>query len=571
MKNNKQKLLKGNKVISLILAIVIILTTLFSTFAASVSAASITPTPKASPAPTLTPEQAEAKESVLKGFSKFEYKNYEWPESLTVGKLSIKIAEKIYNIRGNKQKKPKYWTNSETEGEMKDFYSSTNWHNFSGMLESVEISNLCKAILTEEVAAYEELMDRAATYYGFSAYKEIFKAIAQARFNEYKDDYNNAKQKGLINNTGDDLFDLFHIDGSWIDGGKTPVGDVKTISPTPTSIPISAAPNSTPTPMPTGVKPPTETSMFTVSESINYAADAFSRILNDAVFPSPYNTDGLLPVVQSFEFGGDSDSIKQQYSKSSVKLEGFPNFISFEQFHSVEKARMEEYNQNKDSENGEDEEIDHDKIIEKYAAVIANKATRTSQADEYGKYKYSDQKFYEKVFANYQCSGGGSMDYGQMPEEMKQILRECMKTWDSRVTKERREIIQQGVLLYGVEYSMASDKRNNPSIEHPKYLDCSAFVGQCYWRAGVMDSGTVHWPTGEFARHFQEIPESELIPGDIAQKTWTPGGFGPDEHIGIYIGSIGGTKYYIHCTGSQAVVIDSYSGFVHFGRKPGFK
>ena len=36
-------------------------------------------------------------------------------------------------------------------------------------------------------------MDAAAEKYGFKPYKEIFKAIAQARFNEYKDDYATAK------------------------------------------------------------------------------------------------------------------------------------------------------------------------------------------------------------------------------------------------------------------------------------------------------------------------------------------------------------------------------------------
>ena len=107
--------------------------------------------------------------------------------------------------------------------------------------------------------------------------------------------------------------------------------------------------------------------------------------------------------------------------------------------------------------------------------------------DYYGEYKYSDQFFYQKVFENYTCTGGGSMDYGELPEEMKEILRKCMRTWDSRVTKERREIIQQGVLLYGVTYSM--DARNSPSYENPKYLDCSSFVGQCYWRSKVATQG----------------------------------------------------------------------------------
>lgn len=50
----------------------------------------------------------------------------------------------------------------------------------SCMYETVELSNSCEAVLSDEVAKYEDLMDKAAEDNGFKTYKEIFKAIAQA-------------------------------------------------------------------------------------------------------------------------------------------------------------------------------------------------------------------------------------------------------------------------------------------------------------------------------------------------------------------------------------------------------
>lgn len=84
-------------------------------------------------------------------------------------------------------------------------------------------------------------MDKKADEYGFTMYKEIFKAMAQTRFNEHKKAYENAKRKGKIGKDKDhpenDEFDLFHIDGSWIDGGDTPVGEAKGPTPTPSPSP----------------------------------------------------------------------------------------------------------------------------------------------------------------------------------------------------------------------------------------------------------------------------------------------------------------------------------------------
>ena len=147
--------------------------------------ASITPTPT----PKLTKEDKAALESIMTGLSKFKFAGYEWTNSLTVGGLAFSVAESLYTMRNSKTKDSILWNDDEMVNEMKDFYSSTNWTKFEGMQETVQISNSCEAVLSEEVQQYESLLDKAADKNGFKIYKEIFKAIAQARFNENKKEY----------------------------------------------------------------------------------------------------------------------------------------------------------------------------------------------------------------------------------------------------------------------------------------------------------------------------------------------------------------------------------------------
>lgn len=596
------------------------------------AAESPTPTPTLgaveSPTPTPTAKEKKAMESIMPGLSKFDFQAYKWPGSVSVGTLAYSMAESLYTMRNSETKKPLLWNNDDdVTQDMKNFYSSTNWNNFEGMYETIEISNFCQAVLSDEVKQFEDLMDAAAEKYGFKPYKEIFKAIAQARFNEYKDNYATAKaikgnevekevtttdKKGntTTKKTGnpDFKFDLFHINGSWLaraeNGDETPVGSLvaPTASPMPTPLPWDDI-SGTPVPPPATPWPDADEeseaqkkwhrdngSCYTVADSIDIAAQAFSRIIQDACYPSPYSTETLMSAVQGFEFGGDSEAIKNRFSTTSTKLSGFTKFVTFTSYcdqQSMASKKQEE-------ESSSDEEVDYDSIIKRYAKVIADGAKRTDEGkekkdDKYGEYKYSDQFFYQKVFENYKCTGGGSMDYGELPESMKEILRKCMQTWDSRVTKERREIIQQGVLLYGVTYSMGLNgdpPRNSPSPENPKYLDCSSFVGQCYWRAGVLGRNAIGWCTGDFAsssNQMKQISEDELIPGDMGQLYWHPGGSGAKEHIGIFIGKVDGQSYYIHCTGSspeapgvkhppgKGIVISAPGYFKAFGRYMGLK
>lgn len=525
---------------------------------------------KATPTPTTMPKkEKKTLEKIMKGLSTFHYKAYEWA-GLTVGGMPFALAEGIYNISDlntDGTKTPIFWKNEDTESEMKDFYSSTNWNEFEGMYETVELSNSCEAVLSDEVAKYEDLMDKAAEDNGFKTYKEIFKAIAQARFNEHKDEYEAMKKD--IKGEGSDKFDLFHINGSWL--ADTSNGDVTPVSSKANVSPKDEYGEDERLNLANKKK---EAGKYTVQESIDAAAKAFANMVEEAVYPSPYNTDSLICVVQGFEFGGSSKAIKNQYNRSPLKLDEETGFVTFTDYCNNKASSSK-------NQSAEKEEVDYDSIIEAYAKVIAHGEERANADDENGKYKYSDQKFYQKVFENYKCSGGGSgnLDMGQLPDDMKEILKKCMATWDSKVTKERREIIQQGVMLYGVTYDM--NARNSPSYESPKYLDCSSFVGQCYWRSGVAakeGQSAADWATPSISSTFTEISESQLIPGDVGQKHW-PGNAGGEDHVGIYIGTVNGTKYWLHCTGGytdgiyhapgKAIKINNYSGFAHFGRYPG--
>ena len=107
-------------------------------------------------------------------------------------------------------------------------------------------------------------------------------------------------------------FDLFHINGSWLaraeNGDKTPVGSLvaPTASPMPTPLPWGDI-SGTPVPPPATPWPDADDeseaqkkwhrdngSCYTVADSIDIAAQAFSRIIEDACYPSPYSTETLL-------------------------------------------------------------------------------------------------------------------------------------------------------------------------------------------------------------------------------------------------------------------------------------
>ena len=115
---------------------------------------------------------SKALEDIMKGLSSFTFEGYEWPNTLTVGGSAFSIANTLFTKRHSDTKKSSLWKeNAEVCAGALNFYSSTDWTKFSGMFESVEIENSCRAELTKEVEAYEDLMDAAADKYGFTKYK----------------------------------------------------------------------------------------------------------------------------------------------------------------------------------------------------------------------------------------------------------------------------------------------------------------------------------------------------------------------------------------------------------------
>ena len=136
----------------------------------------------------------------------------------------------------------------------------------------------------------------------------------------------------------------------------------------------------------------------------------------------------------------------------------------------------------------------------------------------------------------------------------------------------RKAVIEKGVSLYGkVTYSM--DKRLQPSMDNPRYLDCSSFIGWSFYYAGIKD-GLPHWTTGNFVdgSSFRGISHNELIPGDVGLKnTIASGG---SNHVGIYLGkSASGQDVWLHCTTSEGfsgVHINTYGNFRIFYRHKSF-
>lgn len=490
----------------------------------------------------------EPLDEIMEGLSSFKQEKFAGVKTLELDEMVFSVIEMIY---GEKVNNDNVWWNREKQEDVKNIYSTTDWNKFIGMYETVELTAGAKALLTEEVRQYEALLDAAAEEFGFKAYKELFKAIAQARFNKNKLNYQKAKKKGRISGDGSDRYDLFAIDGSWLvdntTGGSTPVGAAKAPTPTPTPTPVPTIPplideetgeiielepiEGTPTPMPPAPESPN--AKFTVKESIDIAAKSFAAILQDACWPSPYEKDMLVGVVEGFEFGGDSSSIRDRIISYEQSLPGYKGFITFSAYYNIRKE--------------DDTEVKT--IIDNYAKVVAHGKTR-SESEAYGKYKYSDQKFYEKVFEVYETSGPTDMDFGQIPSNEAEILKGCMQGWGSEVTAERQDLIQQGVLLYGVKYSM--ELRNSPSYQNPRYLDCSSFVGQCFWRAKIAGAEAVHWCTGDYiGGQFHSISREQLIPGDVGLINTI--GAGGSNHVGIYIGNYNGKDYFMHCSRGSGI------------------
>lgn len=108
-----------------------------------------------------------------------------------------------------------------------------------------------------------------------------------------------------------------------------------------------------------------------------------------------------------------------------------------------------------------------------------------------------------------------------------------------------------------------------------KGLDCSGFVGWAYYTAGITWSGFACGGDAESGYVFMATPSMRMVDSmsEIAFEDIQPGdiGFignsasGKSDHTGIFLGlNTEGIATWIHCSGSQGAVCNTYDGFKVF-------
>lgn len=201
-------------------------------------------------------------------------------------------------------------------------------------------------------------------------------------------------------------------------------------------------------------------------------------------------------------------------------------------------------------------------------------------AAKYGWNGYGDPEYVDHVLRYYEYSSGDvnfSKD-GITNQEAILQLEELMQSWPE-MDGRRKNVISKGAALIGkVTYSMGAG-RDDPS-DHPTVKDCSSFVAWSFQKAGFAD--VPYWSaTGTFisSTSFRQIPQSDLLPGDVGLiNTIAAGG---SNHIGIYVGrDADNMPMWLHCTshaspGCVTVTdgprISYYTSFTIFYRYVGFK
>lgn len=171
-----------------------------------------------------------------------------------------------YATDGNKV----WWCRNNKEMALLE-YKVSDWTKFSGLDVSLRADTKIEAKLSDEIKKYEEELEAAAKEYGFEAYVELFKALAEQRHYDGKKD------------------DIFNISGT-------------SLNPNPDKT-LSRA------------------------DSIELAAELFSacitattKIDKSAIPPAPSDVDGLRVILQAFEFESDGfvDYCKGEYSEDKA-------------------------------------------------------------------------------------------------------------------------------------------------------------------------------------------------------------------------------------------------------------
>lgn len=171
-----------------------------------------------------------------------------------------------YSTDGNKV----WWCRNNKEMALLE-YKVSDWTKFSGLDVSLRADTKIEAKLSDEIKKYEKELEAAAKEYGFEAYVELFKALAEQRHYDGKKD------------------DIFNM-------SKT------SLNPDPKKT-LSRA------------------------DSIELAAELFSacitattKIDKSAIPPAPSDVDGLRVILQAFEFESDGfvDYCKGEYSEDKA-------------------------------------------------------------------------------------------------------------------------------------------------------------------------------------------------------------------------------------------------------------
>lgn len=171
-----------------------------------------------------------------------------------------------YATDGNKV----WWCRNNKEMALLE-YKVSDWTKFSGLDVSLRADTKIEAKLSDEIKKYEEELEAAAKEYGFEAYVELFKALAEQRHYDGKKD------------------DIFDMSGT-------------SLNPNPDKT-LSRA------------------------DSIELAAELFSacitattKIDKSAISPAPSDVDGLRVILQAFEFESDGfvDYCKGEYSEDKA-------------------------------------------------------------------------------------------------------------------------------------------------------------------------------------------------------------------------------------------------------------
>ena len=171
-----------------------------------------------------------------------------------------------YATDGNKV----WWCRNNKEMALLE-YKVSDWTKFSGLDVSLRADTKIEAKLSDEIKKYEKELEAAAKEYGFEAYVELFKALAEQRHYDGKKD------------------DIFNMSGT-------------SLNPNPDKT-LSRA------------------------DSIELAAELFSacitattKIDKSAIPPAPSDVDGLRVILQAFEFESDGfvDYCNGEYSEDKA-------------------------------------------------------------------------------------------------------------------------------------------------------------------------------------------------------------------------------------------------------------